>query len=43
MKKTIGIRVSEEEELVGLDLSEHGTYGYPEQLSAEIKKSNLPL
>lgn len=43
MKKTIGIRVSEEEELVGLDMSEHGTYGYPEQLSAEIKKSNLPL
>lgn len=43
MKKTIGIRVSEEEELVGLDMSEHGTYGYPEQLSAESKKSNLTL
>ncbi|MDQ0255105.1 Amt family ammonium transporter [Evansella vedderi] len=27
-----GIRVSEEEELVGLDLSEHGSYGYPENM-----------
>ncbi|MFC0561151.1 ammonium transporter [Halalkalibacter alkalisediminis] len=25
-----GLRVSEEEEIVGLDLSEHGSYGYPE-------------
>src|SRR5690606_14055722 len=31
MKKTIGLRVTEEEEIIGLDLSEHGTYGYPEQ------------
>lgn len=36
-----GLRVSEEEEIVGLDLSEHGSYGYPEQMAAEndIKKS----
>ncbi|MRG87900.1 ammonium transporter [Salinibacillus xinjiangensis] len=27
-----GIRVSEEEEIVGLDLSEHGGYGYPENI-----------
>ncbi|WP_156289823.1 ammonium transporter [Oceanobacillus salinisoli] len=27
-----GIRVSEEEEMVGLDLSEHGGYGYPENI-----------
>ncbi|UCZ55246.1 ammonium transporter [Bacillus shivajii] len=27
-----GIRVSEEEELQGLDLSEHGSYGYPENI-----------
>ena len=32
MKITMGIRVTEEEELVGLDMSEHGTYGYPEQM-----------
>ncbi len=30
LKATIGIRVSEEEELAGLDLSTHGMYGYPE-------------
>src|SRR5690606_30473606 len=33
MKLLIGFRVSEEQEIVGLDLSEHGVYGYPEQLS----------
>ncbi|WP_202078306.1 ammonium transporter [Caldalkalibacillus salinus] len=27
-----GLRVTEEEEIVGLDLSEHGGYGYPEQV-----------
>lgn len=32
IKITIGLRVTEEEEIVGLDLSEHGTYGYPEQM-----------
>ncbi len=26
------LRVSEEEEIVGLDLSEHGSYGYPESM-----------
>jgi Amt family ammonium transporter len=31
IKKTIGLRVTEEEELAGLDISEHGMYGYPEQ------------
>ena len=35
MKKAGGIRVSEEEEIMGLDLSEHGSYGYPEQMGAE--------
>ncbi|WP_018923254.1 ammonium transporter [Salsuginibacillus kocurii] len=30
---TGGLRVSEEEELMGLDMSEHGSYGYPESLS----------
>lgn len=32
MKLVMGIRVTEEEELMGLDISEHGTYGYPEQM-----------
>lgn len=32
MKLTMGLRVTEEEEIIGLDLSEHGNYGYPEQL-----------
>src|SRR3954467_942805 len=31
IKRTIGLRVSEAEELAGLDISEHGMYGYPEQ------------
>lgn len=32
IKVTVGLRVTEEEELIGLDLSEHGNYGYPEQM-----------
>jgi Amt family ammonium transporter len=31
IKKTIGLRVSEQEEDAGLDISSHGMYGYPEQ------------
>jgi Amt family ammonium transporter len=31
IKATYGMRVSEEEEMAGLDMSEHGMYGYPEQ------------
>jgi Amt family ammonium transporter len=31
IKKTIGLRVSEAEEDAGLDIAEHGMYGYPEQ------------
>lgn len=40
MDKTMGgIRVSEEEELMGLDISEHGSYGYPENITQmEAKK-----
>jgi len=30
IKSTIGLRVSEEEEDAGLDISSHGMYGYPE-------------
>jgi Amt family ammonium transporter len=32
LKATTGLRVTEEEEIIGLDLSEHGAYGYPEQM-----------
>lgn len=31
-KAIVGLRVTEEEEILGLDLSEHGVYGYPEQM-----------
>ncbi|MHB1538601.1 MAG: ammonium transporter [Solirubrobacteraceae bacterium] len=31
IEATIGLRVSAEEENAGLDISEHGMYGYPEQ------------
>ena len=31
IKKTVGLRVTEDEELAGLDIAEHGMYGYPEQ------------
>ena len=31
IKPTIGLRVSEDEEDAGLDIAEHGMYGYPEQ------------
>jgi ammonium transporter, Amt family len=31
IKATIGLRVSREQEDAGLDISEHGMYGYPEQ------------
>ena len=31
IKKTYGLRVTTEEEEAGLDISEHGMYGYPEQ------------
>jgi Amt family ammonium transporter len=31
IKKLYGLRVTEAEEDAGLDISEHGMYGYPEQ------------
>jgi Amt family ammonium transporter len=31
IKYTLGLRVSEEDELRGLDISEHGMFGYPER------------
>ena len=42
MKKVMGnIRVSEEEEIMGLDMSEHGNYGYPEQMILEESTSKI--
>jgi Amt family ammonium transporter len=37
INKTIGMRVSPEEEEAGLDISEHGMYGYPEQFIPEAE------
>ncbi|MBM7097569.1 ammonium transporter [Bacillus sp. H-16] len=34
-----GLRVSREKELLGLDMSEHGSYGYPENFAPEEAKS----
>ncbi|PLR79284.1 ammonium transporter [Bacillus sp. V3-13] len=33
-----GLRVTEEEEIMGLDMSEHGSYGYPEVFMAKENK-----
>jgi Amt family ammonium transporter len=35
IKKTIGLRVTADEEEAGLDIAEHGMYGYPEQFIPE--------
>lgn len=37
MKATMGLRVTEEQEIMGLDLSEHGSYGYPEQMKKSVE------
>ncbi len=36
LKKTIGIRVSREEELAGLDVGEHGNQAYPDFVAASL-------
>jgi ammonium transporter, Amt family len=36
IKKTVGLRVSEEEELAGLDVMEHGASGYAEDVVAGV-------
>ena len=36
-QRPVGLRVSEEEEIAGLDISEHGMYGYPEQFIPEAE------
>ncbi|WAA10922.1 ammonium transporter [Fervidibacillus albus] len=41
-KKIMGsIRVTEEEEIIGLDMSEHGSYGYPEQFTEKNLKTQM--
>lgn len=49
IKFTVGLRVSEEDELRGLDISEHGMFGYPERFidvpgaeSEDIRPSGPP-
>src|SRR3954466_14979110 len=37
IKRTVGLRVSEDDEEAGLDISEHGMYGYPEQFIPEAE------
>ncbi|CAM4309138.1 ammonium transporter [Paenibacillus tarimensis] len=41
MKAVMGLRVTEEQEIVGLDLSEHGNYGYPEQMKKAQQNLNV--
>ena len=36
IKKTVGLRVSPEEEIQGLDIHEHGMWGYPEQFIPDL-------
>ena len=36
VKATVGLRVSEEEEIHGLDIHEHGMWGYPEQFIPDL-------
>ena len=43
LKATIGIRVSEEDELAGVDISGHGMYGYPEQFIPSEELSAPPI
>lgn len=40
LKATIGIRVSPEQELDGLDIHEHGVYGYPDLVATDPQGAN---
>ena len=42
IKATIGLRVSEAEEEAGLDIVEHGMYGYPEQFIPRSDMDGMP-
>jgi len=39
IKATVGLRVSPEEEIQGLDIHEHGMWGYPEQFVTQLPPS----
>src|SRR5512132_4195845 len=43
IKATIGLRVSPEQEDAGLDISEHGMYGYPEQFIPQPEYPGGPV
>jgi Amt family ammonium transporter len=43
IKMTLGLRVSDDEEDAGLDIVEHGMYGYPEQFIPEAELSGYGL
>jgi len=40
MKKTVGLRVTEEEEIAGLDWTEHGSIAYPGKRQREIEQED---
>ncbi|WP_421617009.1 ammonium transporter [Brevibacillus sp. TJ4] len=40
LKAVMGLRVTEEEEVVGLDISEHGVYGYPEIMQSNSNQKS---
>jgi ammonium transporter, Amt family len=42
IKATIGLRVSEADEEAGLDIVEHGMYGYPEQFIPQSEMGGTP-
>ncbi|GIQ68213.1 ammonium transporter [Xylanibacillus composti] len=41
IKALVGLRVTEEQEIMGLDLSEHGSYGYPEHMTNSGKTTGV--
>jgi Ammonia permease len=43
LKATVGLRVTAEEEIAGLDISEHGMWGYPESfLGPDVLPGEAP-
>jgi Amt family ammonium transporter len=43
IKKTIGLRVTEEEEINGLDVEEHGSPGYGEDVVPSLAAIGVPM
>jgi ammonium transporter, Amt family len=43
LKATIGIRVKPEQELDGLDIHEHGVFGYPDLVATDYQNGNGKL